>query len=273
MNKLDFYLFHLMPYPYIPPGEEIESTWVTLPTRTTTRRSAHRLYNEYLEQLIAGEKLGYDGLCVNEHHQNAYGTMPVAEHHGARTSSPRPSGSRSAIIGNALPLHDNPVRVAEEIAMLDVISGGPHHLRLRARHRHGVLLLRAPTRATRRSASGRRTTSSSRRGPSRARSRWQGKHFRPAVREPVAAAAAAAAPAGLAAGLRLDGDDQEGGRAPLPVHDGLRAAVVHEAELRHVPARGRGGRLRSLAQATRAPRSRPTWPRRRSRPTARRSRT
>ena len=39
MNKLDFYLFHLMPYPYIPPGEEIESTWVTLSTATTTRRS------------------------------------------------------------------------------------------------------------------------------------------------------------------------------------------------------------------------------------------
>ena len=70
---------------------------------------------------------------------------------------------------------------------------------------------------------------------------WQGKHFRPAVREPVAAAAAAAAPAGVAAGLGLDGDDQEGGRAALPVHDGLRAAVVHEGELRHVPAGGRGG--------------------------------
>ena len=28
------------------------------------------------------------------------------------------------IIGNALPLHANPLRVAEEIAMLDVISGG-----------------------------------------------------------------------------------------------------------------------------------------------------
>ena len=76
MNKLDFYLFHLMPYPYIPPGEEIESTWVTLPNSHYDPKVGHRLYNEYLEQLIAGERLGYDGLCVNEHHQNAYGTMP-----------------------------------------------------------------------------------------------------------------------------------------------------------------------------------------------------
>jgi len=29
-----------------------------------------------------------------------------------------------ALIGNPLPIHDNPVRVAEEIAMLDLISGG-----------------------------------------------------------------------------------------------------------------------------------------------------
>jgi hypothetical protein len=70
-NKLDFYAFHLMPYPYIPPGEEIESTWVTLPNSHYDPKVGHRLYNEYLEQLIAAERLGYDGLCVNEHHQNA----------------------------------------------------------------------------------------------------------------------------------------------------------------------------------------------------------
>ena len=58
MNKLDFYLFHLMPYPYIPPGEEIESTWVTLSNRHYDPKVGHALYNEYLEQLILGEKLG-----------------------------------------------------------------------------------------------------------------------------------------------------------------------------------------------------------------------
>jgi len=122
-NKLDFYAFHLMPYPYIPPGEEIESTWVTLPNSHYDPKVGHRLYNEYLEQLAAAERLGYDGLCVNEHHQNAYGTMPspniMASYLVAKTER-IPIG----IIGNALPLHANPVRVAEEVAMLDVISGG-----------------------------------------------------------------------------------------------------------------------------------------------------
>jgi len=29
-----------------------------------------------LDQFEYAEKLGWDGLCVNEHHQNCYGTMP-----------------------------------------------------------------------------------------------------------------------------------------------------------------------------------------------------
>ena len=123
MNKLDFYLFHLMPYPYIPPGEEIESTWVTLSNRHYDPKVGHALYNEYLEQLILGEKLGYDGVCVNEHHQNAYGTMPSPDLMAAYITA-RTDRIPIGIIGNALPLHANPIRVAEEIAMLDVISGG-----------------------------------------------------------------------------------------------------------------------------------------------------
>jgi alkanesulfonate monooxygenase SsuD/methylene tetrahydromethanopterin reductase-like flavin-dependent oxidoreductase (luciferase family) len=60
---------------------------------------------------------------VNEHHQNAYGNMPspnlVAAYIIARTQR-IPVG----IIGNALNLYHHPLRVAEEVAMLDVISGG-----------------------------------------------------------------------------------------------------------------------------------------------------
>jgi alkanesulfonate monooxygenase SsuD/methylene tetrahydromethanopterin reductase-like flavin-dependent oxidoreductase (luciferase family) len=51
-----------------------------------------------------------------------------------RASCPRPTSSRPPaqctsrakilILGNALPLYDHPLRVAEELAMLDVLSGG-----------------------------------------------------------------------------------------------------------------------------------------------------
>ena len=80
---------------------------MTLPNSHYDPKVGHRLYNEYLEQLIAGERLGYDGLCVNEHHQNAYGTMPspniMASYLIAKTER-IPIG----VIGNALPLHGTP---------------------------------------------------------------------------------------------------------------------------------------------------------------------
>ncbi len=31
--------------------------------------------NRYLDELECAETLGFHGPCVNEHHQNAYGTM------------------------------------------------------------------------------------------------------------------------------------------------------------------------------------------------------
>ena len=81
------------------------------------------LYQEYLDQLVLAAKLGFDGVCVNEHHQNAYGLMPspnvIA---GALTQ--RTKKCKIAVIGNALPMYNPPLRVAEEFAMLDVMSGG-----------------------------------------------------------------------------------------------------------------------------------------------------
>ncbi len=122
-NRLQFYNFTLMPYPFIPPGEDLESTWITIPNTLFDPKVAHQLYTEYLEQLVASEKLGYDGIIVNEHHQNAFGTI-AAPNVWAGWLAARTSRVKIGVIGNALPLHQNPLRVAEEIAMLDIISGG-----------------------------------------------------------------------------------------------------------------------------------------------------
>ena len=122
-NRLEFYMFHLMPYPFIPPGEDLESTWVTIPNSLLEPKVATKVYREYLEQLVACEKLGYDGIIVNEHHQNAFGTIN-APNVWAGYLAAKTEHIRIGVIGNALPLHANPLRVAEEIAMLDVITGG-----------------------------------------------------------------------------------------------------------------------------------------------------
>ena len=75
-----FYNFHLMPWPDLPADyddvSKHPSAWVTLSNSNYDPEKGHHLYNEYLDQLEYAEELGFDGVCVNEHHQNAYGTMP-----------------------------------------------------------------------------------------------------------------------------------------------------------------------------------------------------
>lgn len=125
MSKLQFYYFHLMPYPDLPPdfGSAAEAAWVTPSNALFDPEQGHQLYNQYLDELVEAERLGWDGICVNEHHQNVYGTMPSPNLIAAMLVQ-RTQRCKIGIIGNALPLHDDPLRVAEEIAMLDVISGG-----------------------------------------------------------------------------------------------------------------------------------------------------
>src|SRR5260370_31113078 len=60
---------------------------------------------------------------VNEHHQNGYGLMP-SPNIIAATLARRTSRSAICVIGNSIALYNPPIRVAEEFAMLDVISGG-----------------------------------------------------------------------------------------------------------------------------------------------------
>ena len=117
---MKFYYFHLMPYPL---DHDEPSSWVTLSNRHYDPKLGHVLYNQYLDQLEYAEQLGWDGLCVNEHHQNCYGTMASPNVMAAMLVR-RTSRAKIAILGNGLPLRENPLRIAEEIAMLDVASGG-----------------------------------------------------------------------------------------------------------------------------------------------------
>ena len=73
-----FHWFHLMPYPFLPNDfkQKYRSVWVDVPSTLYDPEKGHWLYNQYLDQLEFADSLGYDGICVNEHHQNAYGLCP-----------------------------------------------------------------------------------------------------------------------------------------------------------------------------------------------------
>src|ERR671934_980313 len=119
------YFFHLMPWTDYPDdfAEKYESSWVTFPNTFYDPVKGAELYNRYLDELEYADALGYDGICVNEHHQNAYGLMPSPNLMGAALTR-RTSKAALVVMGNSIALYNPPVRVAEEFAMLDVLSGG-----------------------------------------------------------------------------------------------------------------------------------------------------
>jgi alkanesulfonate monooxygenase SsuD/methylene tetrahydromethanopterin reductase-like flavin-dependent oxidoreductase (luciferase family) len=99
-----------------------DAAWVTLPNTYFDREKGHKLYNRFLDELEYADAMGFDGVCVNEHHQNGYGIMPIPGVMAGALS--RRTKGWLAVLGRALPLLNNPLTVAEEYAMLDEITGG-----------------------------------------------------------------------------------------------------------------------------------------------------
>ena len=82
-----------------------------------------RLYNEYLEHYIMVDELGFDGIMLNEHH-NAPFCMQAKANIFAAILAAVTKNVKIVMLGNPLPLAENPVRLAEELAMIDMISKG-----------------------------------------------------------------------------------------------------------------------------------------------------
>ena len=124
-QKLNFHFFHLMPWPYLPEdfSERYESAWVTAPNSLFDPQLGAPLYQRYIDELVYADELGFDGVIINEHHQNAYGLM-ASPNLIASALSQRIKRAQMIVLGNALPMYGNPVRVAEEYAMLDLLFQG-----------------------------------------------------------------------------------------------------------------------------------------------------
>ena len=120
-----FTWFNLMPWPYLPEDfrQRNRSVWVDIPSSLYDPKKGHFLYHQYMDQLEYADALGFDGIGVNEHHQNGYGLMPSPNLIAAGLTR-RTSRAAIAVIGNSIALYNPPIRVAEEFAMLDVLSGG-----------------------------------------------------------------------------------------------------------------------------------------------------
>lgn len=83
---------------------------------------AVRTYAEHLDAWQELDRLGYDGVGFNEHHTSPYGLMN-SPNLLAAAAAQRTKRLKLLIYGNLLPIHE-PLRLAEELAMLDCLSNG-----------------------------------------------------------------------------------------------------------------------------------------------------
>jgi alkanesulfonate monooxygenase SsuD/methylene tetrahydromethanopterin reductase-like flavin-dependent oxidoreductase (luciferase family) len=83
---------------------------------------AVQAYGEHLDAWAAMENVGFDGVGFNEHHTSPYGLM-TSPNIMAAAASQRLRRMQILIYGNLLPIHE-PLRLAEELAMLDCLTGG-----------------------------------------------------------------------------------------------------------------------------------------------------
>jgi alkanesulfonate monooxygenase SsuD/methylene tetrahydromethanopterin reductase-like flavin-dependent oxidoreductase (luciferase family) len=85
-------------------------------------KTAVRTYAEHLDAWEALDRCGFDGVGFNEHHCSPYGLMN-SPNLMAASAAQRTKNLKLLIYGNLLPLHE-PLRLAEELAMLDCLSNG-----------------------------------------------------------------------------------------------------------------------------------------------------
>lgn len=116
---MKIYNFDLLAYPRL--AEDSPRTPV--PSNYFDPSVGARNYQEHIDEMAYCEDLGFEGVVFNEHHYSAYGTMPSPNLIAAALSQ-RTSRMRIGVLGSILPLRNHPVRVAEEYAMLDCLTGG-----------------------------------------------------------------------------------------------------------------------------------------------------
>jgi alkanesulfonate monooxygenase SsuD/methylene tetrahydromethanopterin reductase-like flavin-dependent oxidoreductase (luciferase family) len=119
-------VFHMQGYRDLPDDfpSRYESIWINLPNDELCKSENVAKYLRWnIEELELADDLGFDGVGVNEHHQNGYG-FPVSPNLIASILARRQSDCGIVLLGTTLPMYNPPIRLAEEIAILDCLSGG-----------------------------------------------------------------------------------------------------------------------------------------------------
>ena len=121
---MQFSYFTERPYRGIDEDEILKNkAYFAVPNSLFDREQAANDYNYYLDEYCYAEELGYDAVALNEHHGNPFcmgSVMNVEAAILARITKQ----AKIVLIGNPLPVLKHPLRMAEELAEIDLISRG-----------------------------------------------------------------------------------------------------------------------------------------------------
>jgi alkanesulfonate monooxygenase SsuD/methylene tetrahydromethanopterin reductase-like flavin-dependent oxidoreductase (luciferase family) len=119
--RFDF--MHFMPYVHLPENhKDYKSLWVDFPNKYYDPERGYELYQRYLAEFLLADKVGFDAVVVNEHHNTSY-SMMAAPSLIAAAIIPQIKNAKICVWGTP-PNLEYPNRLAEEYAMLDVMSQG-----------------------------------------------------------------------------------------------------------------------------------------------------
>jgi len=108
---------------YYPCWEQVPGNpRITCPSAPVDVNVAHRLLHEYIQQCVLADRLGLN-IMVNEHHAS-YTCMSVSCFLTLGILATHTKNARLLALGVPIINRDDPFRVAEEAALVDVLSGG-----------------------------------------------------------------------------------------------------------------------------------------------------
>jgi alkanesulfonate monooxygenase SsuD/methylene tetrahydromethanopterin reductase-like flavin-dependent oxidoreductase (luciferase family) len=103
--------------------EQYPALRLTLPNALFDPQIASDLYNGYHEMYEAADEAGFDGIMINEHHTAPFCMQASITITGAILAKIT-KRVKILMLGAPLPIVDNPLRLSEELAMIDMISRG-----------------------------------------------------------------------------------------------------------------------------------------------------
>ena len=116
-------MFTERPYYQLAEDEIIKNaSYFGIPNEHFDPEIGGQLFNSYFDEAIYAEKMGFDGVMLNEHHGTPF-CMGAVMNIEAAVLARITERVKIVLLGNPLPVAD-PLRLAEELAMIDMISGG-----------------------------------------------------------------------------------------------------------------------------------------------------